>query len=132
MYSSVKFCKIKLIKLMIWCSVRSPLISYLLIMPEKCFHIVRCFAEGLPIVLGDVQLHLVALPVVDQEPPQLLGVELHVRGVEGDGVRGDGLAAVPRHEDVAVAGVREHVVAVVVRVVEELVDCGLGGLILRQ
>ena len=117
---------------MIWCSVRSPLISYLLIMPEKCFDIVRCFAEGLPIVLGDVQLHLLTLPVVDQEPPQLRGVELHVRGVEGDGVRGDGLAAVPRHEDVAVAGVREHVVAVVVRVVEELVDGGLGSLILRQ
>ena len=63
---------------------------------------------------------------MDQEPPKLLGVELHVRGVEGDGVRGDGLPAVPRHKDVAVAGVGKHMVEVVVRAVEKLVDDGLG------
>ena len=55
---------------------------------------------------------------MDQEPPKLLGVELHVRGVEGDGVRGDGLPAVPRHKDVALAGVGKGIVAVLVRVVD--------------
>ena len=55
---------------------------------------------------------------MDQEPPKLLGVEFHVRGVEGDGVRGDGLPAVPRHKDVAVAGVGKGIVAVLVRVVD--------------
>ena len=59
---------------------------------------------------------------MDQEPPKLLGVELHVRGVEGDGVRGDGLPAVPRHKDVVVAGVGKGIVAVLVRAV----DGGLG------
>ena len=59
---------------------------------------------------------------MDQEPPKLLGVELRVRGSEGDGVRGDGLPAVPRHKDVAVAGVGKGIVAFLVRAV----DGGLG------
>ena len=65
---------------------------------------------------------------MDEEPGQVLGVKLHVDGVEGDGDTVDRLGAVPGHEDHLVPGVSEHVVAIVIWVMKKLIDGGLLGI----
>ena len=91
-------------------------------MPEEGLGVIHPLVECFPVVLRYVEFHLVAVPVVDDEPRHVPGVELHVRGAEGDADAADGLGAVPRHEDPAMPRVGENVVAVIIWVVEELVD----------
>ena len=65
---------------------------------------------------------------MDEEPGQVLGVKLHVDGIEGDGDTVNRLGAVPGHEDHLVPGVGEHVVTVVIRMMKKLVDRRLLGI----
>ena len=66
---------------------------------------------------------------MDEEPGQILGVNLLVGGGEGDVPAVDPLGAVPGHEDHLVPSVSEHVVTVI-RIVKKMVDgCLLGGLL---
>ena len=63
---------------------------------------------------------------MDEEPGQILGVNLLVDGGEGYAPAVDPLGAVHSHEDHLVPSVSEHVVTVI-RIVKKLVDrCLLG------
>ena len=101
------------------------ILKYLLIVPEKRLDVINPLIEALSVVLSHIELHFVAVPVVDHEPRHVLGVELDVDGAEVDSEVADGLGAVPGHEDHLVLGVSEHVVAVVIGVVKKLIYCRL-------
>ena len=64
-------------------------------MPKEGLDVIHPLIERLSVVFGHVKLHLVAVPVVDEEPRQVLGVELNVNGVEVDRDAADCLGAVP-------------------------------------
>ena len=98
---------------------------YLFIVPEERLNVINPLVEALSIVLRHIELHLVTVPVVDHEPRQVLGIELHMDWAEVYSEVADGLGAVPGHEDHLVLGVGEHVVAIVIGVVKELVYCRL-------
>ena len=100
---------------------------YLFIVPEERLDVINPLVEALSVVLRYKELHFVAIPVVDEEPRHVLGVKLHVDGAEVYSDVADGLRAVPGHEDHLVPGVGEHVVAIVVGMVKEFVDCSLLG-----
>ena len=97
-------------------------------MPKEGLDVIHPLIESLSVVLGHIKLHLVAVPVVDEEPRQVLGVELHVDGGEVDQDAADCLGAVPGHEDHLVLGVSEHIVTVVVRMMKKLVNGRLLGI----
>lgn len=103
-------------------------LNYLLIMPKEGLDVIHPLIEGLSVVLGHVKLHLVAVPVVDEEPRQVLGVKLHVNWGEVNRDAADCLSAVPGHEDFLILGVGEHVVTVVIRMMKKLVNGRLLGI----
>ena len=74
--------------------------------------------------------HYVTVPVVDEEPGQILGVNLLVGGGEGDVPAVDPLGAVHGHEDHLVPSVSEHVVTVI-RIVKNLLMVASLGIIIR-
>ena len=97
-------------------------------MPKEGLDVIHPLIERLSVVFGHVKLHLVAAPVVDEEPRQVLGVKFHVNWGEVDRDAADGLGAVPGQEDHLVLGVSEHIVAVVIRMMKKLVNGRLLGI----
>ena len=106
-------------------TIKNVFLKYLFIVPEERTNVIDPLVEALSIVLRHIELHLVTVPVVDHEPRQVLGIELHMDWAEVYSEVTDGLGAVPGQEDHLVLGLGEHVVAIDNRVVKELVSCRL-------
>ena len=107
--------------------IKNKILKYLFIVPEERLDVVNPLVEGLSVVLRDKELHFVAVPVMYEEPRHVLSVKLHVDGAEVYSDVADRLRAVPGHEDHLVPSVSEHVVAIVIGMMKEFVDCRLLG-----
>ena len=93
-------------------------------MPVESFDVVNSLIKCFSVVVGDVKVHPLSVSVVNDEALVKLGVKLHMGRNKVDRVGLDGVSAVLGDKDDLVVGVGEHVVTIVMRMVEKLVDGG--------